>query len=59
LNDHYFSNLAHARALIGAWRDHNEARPHSPLGHRPLNLPRGIACSQATARTGDRLGFQR
>jgi len=30
LNDHYLNNLAHARALIGAWRrDYNEIRPHS------------------------------
>ena len=36
LNDHYFSNLAHARALIADWRrDYNEARPHSSLGRMP------------------------
>ena len=36
LNDHYFHNLAHARAVIAAWRvDYNEARPHSSLGRRP------------------------
>ena len=36
LNDHYFSNLAHARALIAAWRrDYNEARPHSAMGRIP------------------------
>jgi putative transposase len=36
LNDHYFSNLAHARVLIAAWRrDYNEARPHSSLGRMP------------------------
>ena len=36
LNDHYFSNLAHARAVIAAWRrDYNEARPHSSLGRLP------------------------
>ena len=36
LNDHYFNNLAHARALIGAWRrDYNEVRPHSSLGRIP------------------------
>src|SRR5689334_11205574 len=33
LNDHYFNNLEHARALINSWRrDYNEARPHSRLG---------------------------
>jgi putative transposase len=36
LNDHYFSNLAHARALIAAWRcDYNQTRPHSSLGRIP------------------------
>jgi putative transposase len=36
LNDHYFNNLAHARALIAEWRrDYNEARPHSSLGRIP------------------------
>jgi len=36
LNDHYFSNLAHARVLIASWRrDYNEARPHSSLGRIP------------------------
>ena len=36
LNDHYFNNLAHARALIAQWRrDYNEARPHSSLGRIP------------------------
>jgi putative transposase len=36
LNDHFFNNLAHARAVIAAWRrDYNEARPHSSLGRIP------------------------
>ena len=36
LNDHYFHNLAHARAVIAAWRlDYNETRPHSSLGRIP------------------------
>ena len=36
LNDHFFHNLAHARAVIGDWRrDYNEARPHSSLGRMP------------------------
>jgi len=34
LNDHWFSTLAEARALIAAWRqDYNEGRPHSALGY--------------------------
>jgi putative transposase len=36
LNDHYFTNLEHARAVISAWRrDYNENRPHSSLGRIP------------------------
>ena len=36
LNDHYFNNLAHARAVIAEWRrDYNEARPHSGIGRMP------------------------
>lgn len=36
LNDHYFHNLAHARAVIADWRrDYNEMRPHSSLGRIP------------------------
>lgn len=34
LNEHWFSNLAEARAIIGVWRrDYNECRPHSALGY--------------------------
>jgi putative transposase len=36
LNDHYFNNLAHARAIIAEWRrDYNETRPHSSIGRIP------------------------
>jgi putative transposase len=36
LNDHYFTNLEHARTVISAWRrDYNEIRPHSSLGRIP------------------------
>lgn len=36
LNDHYFTNLAHARVVIGEWRrDYNEVRPHSSIGRIP------------------------
>ena len=40
LNDHYFGNLAHARAVIAEWRrDYNEARPHSSIGRiRPAEF---------------------
>ncbi|GAV20070.1 putative transposase [Mariprofundus micogutta] len=34
LNDHWFNNMAEARAIIAAWRqDYNERRPHSSLGY--------------------------
>ena len=33
LNEHWFANLAHARALIEAWRrEYNEERPKKSLG---------------------------
>lgn len=35
LNEHWFSDLAHARELINQWRiDYNENRPHSSLGYQ-------------------------
>jgi len=35
LNEHWFPNLATARAVIEAWRqDYNQERPHSSLGYR-------------------------
>lgn len=35
LNDHWFTSLAHARAVIGNWRrDYNEHRPHSALAYQ-------------------------
>jgi putative transposase len=34
LNEHWFSTLVEARAIIGAWRrDYNENRPHSAIGY--------------------------
>ncbi len=34
LNVHSFVDLAHAQALLDAWRhDYNHQRPHGPLGH--------------------------
>lgn len=34
LNEHWFRSLAHARAVIAAWRlDYNEERPHSALNY--------------------------
>jgi len=58
LNDHYFTNLAHARSVIGAWRrDYNEARPHSSLGRIPpaefAALYRSNSSDTAQTRTID------
>lgn len=53
LNDHWFSNLAEARAIIGAWRrDYNERRPHSALGYQ---TPAEVAAKhRATVRNIER-----
>lgn len=49
LNDHWFSNMAEARAIIGAWRrDYNERRPHSSLGY--MTPAEWAAQHRATAR---------
>ena len=38
LNVHQFTSLAHAQAIIEAWRmDYNHHRPHSSLGHLTPN----------------------
>ena len=35
LNEHWFSTLAEARAIVSAWRrDYNEIRPHSSIGYQ-------------------------
>ncbi len=34
LNEHWFTTLAHARAVLAAWhQDYNEQRPHSALNY--------------------------
>ena len=34
LNEHWFSNMPYARAIVEAWRqDYNRVRPHSALGN--------------------------
>ena len=49
LNDHWFSSMAEARAIIGAWRrDYNERRPHSSLGY--MTHAEWAAQHRATAR---------
>ncbi|WP_139337038.1 MULTISPECIES: IS3 family transposase [Burkholderiaceae] len=48
LNEHWFTSLAHARALIAAWRqDYNEQRPHSALNY--LSPAQFAAKHRATA----------
>lgn len=44
LNEHWFMDLAHARAQISAWRvDYNESRPHSALGYQtPAEFAAGV-----------------
>lgn len=38
LNVHQFASIAHAQAIIEAWRlDYNQRRPHSSLGHLTPN----------------------
>lgn len=38
LNEHWFLNMRHARALISAWKeDYNTVRPHSSLGNATPN----------------------
>ena len=51
LNEHWFSDLAHARELINQWRiDYNENRPHSSLGYQtPLEF--AAANRQIDSRT--------
>ena len=35
LNEHWFTSIEHAKALIATWRrDYNEVRPHSAIGNR-------------------------
>jgi len=39
LNQHWFRDLADARRIIDAWRDHyNDVRPHRSLGYTPPAL---------------------
>jgi putative transposase len=47
LNEHWFTSLADARAIVEAWRqDYNEARPHRALGYQ---TPAGFAAASALA----------
>ena len=50
LNETLFHGLAHARAVLAAWRrDYNEARPHSKLGWL---TPKAYAALNGTAGRG-------
>ncbi len=49
LNEHWFTTLAHARAVIEEWRrDYNEARPKKDLG----GLPPAVYAARLVARDG-------
>ncbi|MGV3655015.1 MAG: integrase core domain-containing protein, partial [Noviherbaspirillum sp.] len=49
LNEHWFTSLAQARAVIAAWRnDYNEARPHSALNYL---CPAEFAATHRTTST--------
>ncbi len=54
LNEHWFINLAHARALIETWRrEYNEERPKKVLGGlTPAAYARQLAGQSATVTTG-------
>lgn len=54
LNEHWFVDLAHARALIEAWcREYNEERPKKALGGlTPTDYARQLMATQATVTTG-------
>lgn len=50
LNEHWFTRLAEAQAIIEAWRmDYNTFRPHSSLGNR---TPQEAAIEEATMAAG-------
>jgi putative transposase len=57
LNEHVFESLAHARRLIGEWReDYNNVRPHGSIGNIPpaahrVSLLSTLAVEQPAACT--------
>jgi len=53
LNDHWFENLATARAIVAGWRrDYNERRPHSSLDYQtPAEYAAGHRGNQTTSDT--------
>lgn len=54
LNEHWFMNLAHAKAIIETWRrEYNEERPKKALGGlTPIQYARQLANKSATVATG-------
>jgi transposase InsO family protein len=54
VNEHWFLNLAHAQAIIEAWRrEYNEERPKKALGGlTPAAYARQLAMKSATVTTG-------
>jgi len=50
LNEHWFTSLNHARALVGQWKqEYNHERPHSSLGDLP---PAAFAAQWRADRRG-------
>ena len=54
LNEHWFLNLAHARAIIEAWRrEYNDERPKKALGGlTPAAYAKQLAAKSVTVTTG-------
>ncbi len=54
LNEHWFTTLAHARALIEAWRcEYNEERPKKGLGGlTPALYAKQLAAESSTVTPG-------
>ena len=53
LNEEWFTSLAHARAVIEAWRVHyNTSRPHSALGYRTPAADRATRAASPELRKG-------
>jgi putative transposase len=52
LNEHWFTSLTHARALIETWRrDYNEYRPKKDLGGLPPAIYAARSAARSTAET--------
>jgi len=54
LNEHWFTSLAHAQAVIESWRrQYNEERPKKSLaGLTPAHYARALATERSTVTAG-------